>query len=178
MEFSAAVRLSLAHILKQVHWWAVSIITIYDVVSRMWSSHFKPRYTFFQFLSTIIVNLVHTIVQSAYLYVIFHVKHKRYHFSRFFTWFPILGKIQDGAKMANIIGGVTGLQHGLEIYLASLRRSKVFDWRQNRFEILQHIKNSGKGFHPTPPPPLLYQGGGMNLRVRPRVKSCEDGNGN
>ena len=69
-----------------------------------------------------------------------------------FTWFPILGKIQDGAKMANIIGGVTGLQHGLEIYLASLRRSKVFDWRQNRFEILQHIKNSGKGFHPTPPP--------------------------
>ena len=28
------------------------------------------------------------------------------------------------------------------IYLILLRRSKAFQWRQNRFEILQHIKNS------------------------------------
>ena len=36
-------------------------------------------------------------------------------------------------------------------------------------------KTPGRGsIHPPP----LYQGGGMNLRVRPRVKSCEDGNGN
>ena len=31
--------------------------------------------------------------------------------------------------------------------------------------MLQHIKNSGEGFHPHPP----YHGGGMNLRLRPRV---------
>ena len=31
--------------------------------------------------------------------------------------------------------------------------SKAFHQRQSRFEILQHIKNSGEGFH-QPPPPL------------------------
>ena len=35
----------------------------------------------------------------------------------------------------------------LKIYLSLLRRSKAFHWRQNRFEILQHIKNSAEGFH-------------------------------
>ena len=38
--------------------------------------------------------------------------------------------------------------------------------------MLQNIKNSG--FHPPPPPPppttSLYHGGGINFRVRPRVK--------
>ena len=34
--------------------------------------------------------------------------------------------------------------------------------------ILQHIKNSVEGFYPHPSYPL-YHGGGMNLRVRPRV---------
>ena len=33
--------------------------------------------------------------------------------------------------------------------------------------MLQHIKNSWKGFHPPPP---LYHCEGMNLGVRPRVK--------
>ena len=28
-----------------------------------------------------------------------------------------------------------------------LRTSKAFQWRQNRFEILQHVKNSGERFH-------------------------------
>ena len=32
-----------------------------------------------------------------------------------------------------------------KIYLILLRWSKAFQWRQNRFEILQRIKNSGKG---------------------------------
>ena len=32
-----------------------------------------------------------------------------------------------------------------KIYLILLRRSKAFQWRQDRFEILQHIKNSGEG---------------------------------
>ena len=51
-----------------------------------------------------------------------------------------------------------------------LRRSKAF---KNRFEILQHIKNSGEKFHPpsTIRFPLLKctTVGGMNLCVRPRV---------
>ena len=32
-----------------------------------------------------------------------------------------------------------------KIYLTLLRRSKAFQWRQNRFEILQRIKNSEEG---------------------------------
>ena len=48
---------------------------------------------------------------------------------------------------------------------------KVFHWRQNCFEILQHIKNSGGGGIHHPPSPL-YHGGGMYLRVRPRVNAA------
>ena len=51
------------------------------------------------------------------------------------------------------------------IYLTLLRRSKAFQWRQNRSEILQQIKNLGSGSFKRP----LYHGGGINLRVRPRV---------
>ena len=36
---------------------------------------------------------------------------------------------------------------------------------------MQHTKNSGEGLlQPPPPSPTLYHGGGINLRVRPRVK--------
>ena len=41
-----------------------------------------------------------------------------------------------------------------KIYLILLRRSKAVHLRQNRFEILQHIKNSREGSHQPPPPPL------------------------
>ena len=51
---------------------------------------------FFQLFSTIKVNLVAKIMQSAYLCVIFHVKHKKKPFLAVLTWFLILGKIQDG----------------------------------------------------------------------------------
>ena len=62
--------------------------------------------------------------------------------------------------------------HTKKIPLAAavvLRRSKAF---KNRFEILQHIKNSGEEFHPSPASLSLNACttvGGMNLRVRPRV---------
>ena len=41
-----------------------------------------------------------------------------------------------------------------KMYLFLLRKSKDFHLLQNRFEILQHIKNSGEEFHPPPPPPV------------------------
>ena len=51
------------------------------------------------------------------------------------------------AKMATIVSDVTVSSRATihKIYLILLRRSKAFQWRQNRFEILQHIKNSGEG---------------------------------
>ena len=44
------------------------------------------------------VNLVTKILQSVYLCVIFHVKHKELLFLPVLTWFQILGKIQDGGQ--------------------------------------------------------------------------------
>ena len=52
---------------------------------------------FFQLLSTIKVNLVAKIMQSVYLCVIFHVKHRTLPFLEVLTWFPILGD-QDGVR--------------------------------------------------------------------------------
>ena len=103
-------------------------------------------------------------MQNAYLCIILHDKHKKLPFIAVSTRFLIIGKIQDG--------GHCWWHHRLpaatppnKIYLILLRRSKAFHWRQNRFEILQHIKNAGEGsINP------LFPCGGMNLRVRPRVK--------
>ena len=44
------------------------------------------------------VNLVVKIMQSAYLCVTVHVKHKKLPFLAVLTWFLILGKIQDGGN--------------------------------------------------------------------------------
>ena len=52
------------------------MVTRYDVVSSRWSSHFWVKY---MFILTIKVNFVAKIMQSAYLCVIFHVKHKKYY---------------------------------------------------------------------------------------------------
>ena len=52
-----------------------------------------------------------------------------------------------------------------KIYLILLRRSKVFQWGKNRFEILQHIKNSGEGFH-IPPPSCTMAGLSFCVYVR------------
>ena len=59
--------------------------------------------------------------------------------------------------MATIVGDVTGLQqryHPLNIPHL-VEKIKGFPLKaKSRFEILQHIKNSGEGFHqPAPPPP-------------------------
>ena len=58
-----------------------------------------------------------------------------------------------------------------KIYLMLSRRSKAFHRRQNCFEILQHIKTLERGSINSPPPPSphLHHGGGMTLRVFPRV---------
>ena len=66
---------------------------------------------FFQLLSTITTNRAAKIMQSAYLCVIYHVKHKKsHHFSRFKPDFQFLVKSKMAAAMATIVGDVTGLQ--------------------------------------------------------------------
>ena len=65
------------------------------------------KYMFFQPLSTIKVNLVAKIMQSAYLCVIFHVKHKKIPFLVVLTWFLIINLVKS--KTATIVGDVKGL---------------------------------------------------------------------
>ena len=118
------------------------------------------------------VKLVDEMMQSAYSCVTLHVKYKKLPFLAVFPWFLILSKIQDGSQD----GDHSEWRHRppaappLIKYTSSWEDQRLSAEGKTRFEILQH--NSGKGFHQPflPPPPPLYHGGGMNLRVRPRVK--------
>ena len=75
LTFSVAVRSFLAQILRRV---LLAIVTRHEVIGSRWSSQFSVKKTgFFQLLSTMKVNLVANIMQGAYLYVIFHVKHQK-----------------------------------------------------------------------------------------------------
>ena len=96
--FSVAVRSSVARILIQVQWRSASMVARYDVISKRWSSHFwvKVHVFFFQLFTTIKVNLVPKITQSAYFCVIFHVKQKKSPFLVVLPWFLNLSEIRDG----------------------------------------------------------------------------------
>ena len=64
------------------------MVTRYDDISSRLSSHFWVEIHLFQLLLTIKASLVAKIMQSAYLCVVFNVKHNNHHF----------GKIQDGGQ--------------------------------------------------------------------------------
>ena len=160
--FSAAVRSSLARILSQVQWWSISMVTRYDVkVVKPFLSESKC----FQLISTIKVNLVAKSCIVLIHVLFFMSSMKKSPFLAVLTWCLILGKIPWRLRWRPLLvtsqASSSATTH--KIYLILLRRSKAFYC----FEILQHIKNSRGGFHPSPP--HLYHGGGLNLRVRPRV---------
>ena len=75
---------------------------------------------FFQLLSTTKVNLVAKIMQSAYLCVIFHVKHKKLPFLAVLTYFLFLVKYKMATSQAPSSATT------LKIYLNLLKRSKAF----------------------------------------------------
>lgn len=104
-----------------------------------------------------------------------HVKHKKLSILSIFTWFLILGKIQDGGQD----GDVSGLQQRHRPYWCT--SSCREDWRISTkrkivFEILQpgaHVPAATyqklEGGAP------LYHCGGMILRVRLRFKTQSQG---
>ena len=109
-----------------------------------------------------------------YSFVTLHVKHKKLPFLAVFPWFLILSKSQDGSQD----GDHCEWRHSPPAAPPSIKYTSSC-WEDQRLSaegkivskycnISQH--NSGEGFHQPPPPPPLYHGGGMNLRVRPRVK--------
>ena len=122
-------------------------------------ANFGWKYMFFQLLSTIKVNLLAKIMQSAYIYnLIVHVKHKILPFLAVLTCFLILGKIQDGGQDNDHCWW----RHRPSAAPPSLKHTSSC-WEDQRFStkgkialkysVLQHIKNSGNWFYS---PPLLY----------------------
>ena len=105
---------------------------------------------FFRFLSTIKVTLVAKIMQSACLWVIFHVKHKKLPFLTVLTLFLIL----VNSKMPTIVGDVTGLQqshHPLNIPHL-VKKIKGFPLNVKEFQNTATYQNLRGGVPSTPPP--------------------------
>ena len=114
-------------------------------------------------------------MQSVYLCFIFHLEHKKkkkISISRGLTWFLILGKIQDGGQD----GDYCWWRHRppaapLPIqYISSFREDQRLSTKgkvvSKCCNTSKTLRGGGGSIHP-----LLYHGGGMNLHLRPRVKS-------
>ena len=118
---------------------------------------FVWKYMFIRLLLTIKENLVSKIMQSAYLCVIFLVKHKNLPFLAVLTWFLILSKIQDQWRRPLLVTSQASTSATTpKIKVKSFQNSAIYQKR--RGGVLSTL--------PTPPP-LLYHGGGMNLRGEP-----------
>ena len=132
--------------------------TRYNVINSRCSSHFWFKCMFSQLLSTIKVKIVDKMMQNSYLCVILYVRHKKNAISRGYNLiFNSFVKSDMVAKMAPLLVTSQASSSAAtdKIYLILLRRSKAaVHLRQNRFEILQHIKNSREGSHQPPPPPF------------------------
>ena len=146
LTFSVAVRFSLARILKQVN--GVQLLCLGDMTSSVANGQvdFEWKCLFSQLLLTSKVTIVDTMMQSAYLCVISHVKHQKLPFLAILTWFLILGKIQ--AAYVDVVDGKhCWWRHRPPVgpsatkYTSSCREDREASyWRQNLFEMLQHIE--------------------------------------
>ena len=132
-------------------------------------ANFGWKYMFFQLLSTIKVNLLAKIMQSAYIYnLIVHVKHKILPFLAVLTCFLILGKIQDGGQDNDHCWW----RHRPSAAPPPLKHTSSC-WEDQRlstkgkialkYSVLQHIKNSGNWFYS--PPPLVCTIVGVSICV-------------
>ena len=131
--------------------------TRYNVINSRCSNHFWFKCMFSQLLSAIKVKIVDKMMQNSYLCVILYVRHKKNTISCGYNLiFNSSVKSDMVAKMAPLLVTSQASSSAAtdKIYLILLRRSKAVHLRQNRFEILQHIKNSREGSHQPPPPPL------------------------
>ena len=144
----------------------------YDVVKAGCQAIFEWMCMFSHF-STTEVNNVDRIMQSAYLCVILYVKHKI---------LPLpcsLSLISNSCQnprwwprwqLLLVTSQAFSCASSHKIYLMLLKRSKAFHWRQ----IVSKYCNLSKPLaRRLSAPSPLYQGGGMNLRVRPCVDWAE-----
>ena len=158
------MRLSLARILRQVKWWLVTMVTRYDIISSRCSSHFWVKIHVF---STSLNNKSKACRwkdASAYLCVFYMFSTQEFPVIAVFTWFLILGKIQDRGQDCDHCwwrhrspAAPSPIKHTSSCW--ENWKIKTFHWRQNRFEIPQHTKTSWEGLHQPPPPPLVPRWG-------------------
>ena len=141
------------------------MVTRYDVISSRWSS----QWMFFNFSPGI--KVVDKMIQSNYSCVILHVKRKKLLLLTVFTWFLILDKIPDGDHV--------WWRHRLPAapppikYTSSCREDqRLFSEGKIVSKYCNTSKTQGGGGSINPHSPYrLYNGRGMTLRVRPRVKT-------
>ena len=152
--FSVAVCSSLVRILSQVQWWSVSMVTRYDVISRRWSSHFFGKSTcFFRLFSTIKVNHVAKIMQSAYSCVIFHLHHKKSPSLVVLPWFLILGKIQDSGQDGDHCWSQVPAAPPPIKYTSFCRKDQRLSTEGKIVWKYCQISKTVRGISSTPPPP-------------------------
>ena len=117
---------------------------------------------FFNFFSTVKVEIVDEMTYKVLIYVLFYMLRTKK-----------LQSIKSLPKMATIVSDVTGLQQ--TYHQQSIGTSSC--WEDQRLstegkivsKYCKYKKNIWGGVPSTIPQPL-YHGWGMNLRVRPRVK--------
>ena len=158
--FSVAVRSSLAHILSQVQWWSVSMVTRYDVKV---VKPFLSESTCFQLFSTIKVNLVAKSCIVLIHVLFFMSSIRKSPFLAVLTWCLMFGKIPWRLRWRSLL-------------VTSQASSSATE--DKRLSTVSKYCNISKtlwegSMAPPPPPPHththLYHGGGMSLRVCPRV---------
>ena len=150
------------------------MVTSYDVISSRWPTHVWWKCIFSQLLSKIKVKIVDNVMQNANSCVILHhclhVKHKQLPFLAVLTWFLILGKIQDDGQdddhcwwRHRPLAAPPPIKYNSSCW-EDQRLSTERKIVSKYCNISKTLRRGSINPHP------LYHGGGMNLRVRPRVK--------
>ena len=136
------------------------MVTRSDVISSRWSSHFWLKMRFFQLFLTFKVQTVDEIIQSAYLYIILHVKPKKRKktFIAILIWFLILGKIQGSDHC--------WWRHGPPAAPPPITYTSP-SWKDQRVSTKGNIVGSGS-INPLP----FVSRWGMDLRVRQGLTMC------
>ena len=150
------------------------MVTRYDIISSRWTSHFWVKMYVFSLLSAIKAKLVDIIImQSNYLCVILDVKHEKQLILKLFNWFLILGKINPRwrPRWDHVLWRHKPPAAPPTIKYTSPCREdqRLFTEGKIVSKYCNISKTWGRGFIKHTPPPPLYHGGGMTLRVRPRV---------
>ena len=150
------------------------MVTIYDVISSRWSIHFWVKiHVFSTFFNKKSNTCGRNDAKKLCLCCFTYVKRQKWLILTVFTLFLILDKIQDGSQD----GDHAWWRHRPPAappirYSSSCREDQRLSTEGEIVSKCWNISKTQEGVPPTPP---LYHGGGMTLRVRPRVNPLDYG---